>query len=90
MKPEKREKKVFTEKVITKQLKGSLKDISKDDILNVIIAYEPVWAIGTGDTATPEQAEEVHINIRRLLTEMYSQDIAEKNKNSVRWKYEAE
>ncbi|MHA2062615.1 MAG: triose-phosphate isomerase family protein, partial [Candidatus Sifarchaeia archaeon] len=42
----------------------------------IVIAYEPVWAIGTGKTATPEQAEEVHAFIRKLLTEMYDAEIA--------------
>ncbi|GAG83183.1 unnamed protein product, partial [marine sediment metagenome] len=44
----------------------------------LIVAYEPVWAIGTGKTASPEQAQEVHEFIRGLLTEMYSSDFAEK------------
>lgn len=43
----------------------------------VVIAYEPVWAIGTGKTATPEQAEEVHRFIRRLISTMYSAEVAE-------------
>ena len=44
---------------------------------NVILAYEPVWAIGTGKTATPEQAQEVHAFIRGLLTDLYGKEVAE-------------
>lgn len=70
-----REKDV-TEKVIKKQIEKGLMDISPDEILDVIIAYEPVWAIGTGKTATPQQAQEVHNFIRKLLANMYSKDFA--------------
>ncbi len=66
-----------TEKVIEVQVKQGLVDISADDFKNVVIAYEPVWAIGTGKTATPEQAQEVHKFIRNLLAEMYGNEIAE-------------
>ncbi len=66
-----------TEKVIEVQVKEGLKDVSADDFKNVVIAYEPVWAIGTGKTATPEQAEAVHKFIRNLLTNMYGIEIAE-------------
>jgi triosephosphate isomerase (TIM) len=55
---------------IKKQVSQGLKDLEADQIKNVIIAYEPIWAIGTGRTATPEQAEEVHAFIRNQLTEM--------------------
>lgn len=72
---EEREKDV-TEKVIKKQIEKGLKDITPDEILDVIIAYEPVWAIGTGKTATPAQAQEVHHFIRKLLANMYSKDFA--------------
>lgn len=57
-----------TEAVVKEQTIGGLKDISAEDMANVVIAYEPVWAIGTGKTATPEQAQEVHAFIRNLLT----------------------
>jgi len=56
-----------TFKVIEKQVKDGLKDLSADDWQQVVIAYEPVWAIGTGKTATPDQAQEVHKFIRGLL-----------------------
>ncbi len=65
-----------TEKVIKKQVKKGLMNVTPDEILDVIIAYEPVWAIGTGKTATPAQAQEVHQFIRKLLTNMYSKDFA--------------
>jgi triosephosphate isomerase len=60
-----------TEKVVEEQIYGSLDSLSKDEITRVVIAYEPVWAIGTGVTATPEQAEEVHRFIRGLLADKY-------------------
>lgn len=73
---EEREKDV-TEKVVKRQIEKGLNDVTPDEVLNVIIAYEPVWAIGTGKTATPQQAQEVHAFIRKLLTTMYSKDFAE-------------
>lgn len=65
-----------TEAVVEDHVRGGLKDISKEEMANVVIAYEPVWAIGTGKTATPEQAQEVHAFIRKLLTEMYDAEVA--------------
>ena len=64
-------------KVIAMQTKLDLKDVTADDLKNVIIAYEPVWAIGTGLTATPEQAEETCGVIRATLAAMYGADVAE-------------
>lgn len=66
-----------TKDVILNQMNDSFKNLSKDDILNTIIAYEPIWAIGTGKTATPEQAEEIHLFIREILTQKYGKDVAE-------------
>lgn len=66
-----------TETVVAGQVRGSLAGFSKDDILQTVIAYEPVWAIGTGKTASPAQAQEVHALIRRLLKELFG-DAAEK------------
>jgi triosephosphate isomerase (TIM) len=63
--------------IISRQVTGGLKDISADDMKKVVIAYEPVWAIGTGKTATPEQANEVHALIRQKVKSLYSADIAE-------------
>lgn len=65
-----------TEIVITNHIKGSLKDISKSDMKNIVIAYEPVWAIGTGKTATPLQAEEAHAYTRKLISELYDIETA--------------
>ena len=65
-----------TEYVIKNQLKEDLKGISADQIKELIIAYEPVWAIGTGRTALPEQANEVHLFVRDCLANEYGRDIA--------------
>ncbi len=61
-----------TATVIKRQFDGSLANVSADQIQRVVVAYEPVWAIGTGKVATPEQAEEVHADLRRLLRERYN------------------
>ncbi|MCK5288628.1 MAG: triosephosphate isomerase, partial [Candidatus Omnitrophica bacterium] len=53
------------------------KGINEDNLEKIIIAYEPVWAIGTGKTATPEQAEEIHKFIRDWIREKYSLDLSE-------------
>ena len=66
-----------TFKVIKNHVEGGLEGISKEDILKIVIAYEPVWAIGTGKTATPEEAEEAHRYIRELLGEMYDDSVAQ-------------
>jgi len=68
----------LTKSVVKYQIENGLNNINYDDILNIIIAYEPVWAIGTGKNATPEQAEEVHYFIRDLIKEKYSSDISDK------------
>ena len=67
-----------TEVVMNTQLKGGLAGISKEDMEKIVVAYEPVWAIGTGKTATPEMAEETHAYIRKVLTEMFGTETAEK------------
>jgi triosephosphate isomerase len=72
---EREEGKTFS--VIERQITGGLKDIGKEEMKRVVVAYEPVWAIGTGKTATPEQAEEVHRFIREKLEKLYSRGIAE-------------
>jgi len=66
-----------TMKIIKNQLMNCLKNISSEEMKNIVIAYEPVWAIGTGKNATPGQAEEVHKFIRELLSKMYNQTISE-------------
>lgn len=69
--------------VIKDHVENSLAGLTEDEMLKVVIAYEPVWAIGTGINATKEQAEEVHKYIRGLLAKMYDSDIA----NQVRIQY---
>ncbi len=63
--------------VISDHVTNSLKDLRPEDILKVLIAYEPVWAIGTGKTATPAQAQEVHAYIRALLAKTYGEETAQ-------------
>lgn len=65
-----------TEDVLRAQLAESLRDISADSMDRIVIAYEPCWAIGTGDTATPEQAREAHAFVRSVLADLYGGDIA--------------
>ena len=63
--------------VVRQQVEKGLFHLNKERICSTIIAYEPVWAIGTGRTATPEQAQEMHAFIRSLLREKYGDDVAE-------------
>ena len=65
-----------TADIIKNQLIICLKNITEKEIKNVVVAYEPVWAIGTGKNATPQQAEEVHKLIRELLSKMFNENIA--------------
>ncbi|MFT3869372.1 MAG: triose-phosphate isomerase [Nibricoccus sp.] len=67
-----------TLKVVETQLVGGLAGVSKDDAASVVIAYEPVWAIGTGKVATTAQAQEVHAFIRSLLVKLFGDQIAQK------------
>jgi triosephosphate isomerase len=62
--------------IVEKQIKESLFHLSPQDFESIVIAYEPVWAIGTGETATPEQAEEMHAFIRQLVEKKYGTEIA--------------
>lgn len=62
--------------VVKTQITQSIFHLNSEEIKNVVMAYEPVWAIGTGITATPEQAEEMHAYIRKLLSEKYGEKIA--------------
>lgn len=64
--------------VVKSQFDKSLRNLKADEMERVVIAYEPVWAIGTGRTATPEQAEQMHSYIRRLLNEQYGDSIGQK------------
>ncbi len=63
--------------VVKRQISDGLFHLNAEEIKNVVIAYEPVWAIGTGKTATPEQAQEIHAYIRSLLAEKYGKDVAD-------------
>ena len=67
-----------TDKIIQTQVRGVLHEISSHELEKCIMAYEPVWAIGTGKTATPDQANQVHRQIRKLVGQLYSWNIAEK------------
>ncbi len=66
-----------TEKVVEEQVRGSLADITAEQFENVVIAYEPVWAIGTGKTATAQQAQDVHAFIRGIIADMVGQQVAD-------------
>ena len=63
--------------VIKRQITAGLANLSTEQMANLVIAYEPVWAIGTGKTATPEQAQEVHAFIRKILAGLFGQNTAE-------------
>ncbi len=66
-----------TEQVIEKQFFGALDGLSNKDMDKIVIAYEPVWAIGTGKTATPRQAEDVHRLIRLFLSQNFAKDVSD-------------
>ena len=66
-----------TDEVVTRQMKKGLAGLIAEKMSAVTIAYEPVWAIGTGLTATPQQAQEVHAMIRKLVAQMYDRKIAD-------------
>jgi len=67
-------------KIVDDQVTLCLKDLTKEDLKNVIIAYEPVWAIGTGKTATPDMANEMHIVIRQALENIFGKETAEETR----------
>jgi len=69
-----------TEAVVARNLKTGLAGLSAEKMRAVTIAYEPVWAIGTGRTATPQQAQEVHVFIRGLLAGMYDKKLADETR----------
>ncbi len=66
-----------THEVIRSQFGGSLAGLSAGEIVRIVIAYEPVWAIGTGKVATPAQAQEIHADLRRLMKERYNAEVAQ-------------
>ncbi|MDA3779433.1 MAG: triose-phosphate isomerase [Bacteroidales bacterium] len=63
--------------IVKSQLSEGILDLNETDISNIIVAYEPIWAIGTGKTASAEQAQEMHKYIRQLISEKYNQEIAD-------------
>ena len=67
----------ITDKIVSKQISGALDGLDAASAAKLIIAYEPIWAIGTGKTATPEQAQEVHKIIRDLVRSLYNDEIAD-------------
>ena len=67
-----------TEKVLETQVRGSLAGLSKEQMVETVLAYEPVWAIGTGKTATTEQAQSAHAFIRGVLVQMFDEAVAKK------------
>ena len=67
-----------TAEVCATQCEGSLAGLSAEQMAATVIAYEPVWAIGTGKVATPEQAQEVHADLRKLLADRYNSEVADK------------
>lgn len=68
------------EAIVKKQLTGGLEGLTVSDMKRIIIAYEPVWAIGTGKTASPEQAQEMHEFIREVIADTHSREIADKTR----------
>ena len=67
-----------TDKVVGTQLEGSLAGLTKEQMQETIVAYEPVWAIGTGRNATPEQAQQVHAFIRQTLTSLFDESVSKR------------
>ena len=67
-----------TDKVLETQVRGSLAGLTKEQMVETIIAYEPVWAIGTGKTATTQQAQDAHAFIRSLLVKIFDEAVAKK------------
>jgi triosephosphate isomerase len=68
----------IAERVVRGQLEGGLRDLTASDLDRIIIAYEPVWAIGTGHTAAPEQAQEMHAFVRRVFADRFSTEAADR------------
>lgn len=66
------------EEWVQAQVKAALKDLTAEQVSNLVIAYEPIWAIGTGKTATSDQAEEICAVVRKTVADLYDQDVADK------------
>lgn len=69
-------KKEVHKKMVKKQVQAALTSVDEDNVSDVVIAYEPIWAIGTGETATPDQAQEMHEMIRSVISELYDENAA--------------
>ncbi|OGR86779.1 MAG: triose-phosphate isomerase, partial [Elusimicrobia bacterium RIFCSPLOWO2_01_FULL_60_11] len=67
-------------KVVERQARNGIPKLSKEEYLKTVVAYEPVWAIGTGKTATPAQAQEMHQFIRKTLSDVFGGDLAQKTR----------
>ena len=67
----------LTGEVVDRQARRALEGISRSEVERLVVAYEPVWAIGTGETATPDQAQEVHAQIRDLIRDLYDEAVAQ-------------
>ena len=87
---EQREQSGITAELVAMQTKIALQGVSKEDLKRIIIAYEPVWAIGTGRTATAEQANEVCSYIRKTLAELYCESLRKWCNHPIRWLNECE
>lgn len=68
----------LTKDIVLNQVEWGLKDLTPADLKNIVIAYEPVWAIGTGKTATPEQAQEIHVFLREVVDTLFGSDLGQK------------
>ena len=79
----------ITEKVLEEQLRGSLAGLSKPQMEETVVAYEPVWAIGTGKTATTQQAQDTHAFIRKVITSIFDDNTAKRVSHSIRWQCQA-
>jgi len=66
-----------TNSVIETQLREGISGLNQEDMKDIVIAYEPVWAIGTGNTASPEQAEEIHLFLRNLIRDLFNDETAD-------------
>jgi triosephosphate isomerase len=66
--------------VVLTQVSSGVANATSEQMVDIVIAYEPVWAIGTGKTATPDDAQNVHASIRATLTEMFSEEIAQQTR----------
>lgn len=66
-----------TNNIVADQILGSLAEITSEQMADITVAYEPIWAIGTGKVATPEQAEQVHAHLRGLIAETYGEPVAQ-------------